>query len=97
MIHSPKVVFFDEATVGVDPVLRKYFWEYFRSLKEEGVTLVITSHVMDEAEKADRIGLMRGGKLIDEGTPAELIEKHAVKNIEEVFLKMANGIKIEEK
>lgn len=97
LIHSPKLVFFDEATVGVDPVLRKYFWEYFRSLKEEGVTLVVTSHVMDEAEKADRIGLMRGGKLIDEGTPSELIEKHQVKNIEEVFLKMAEGIELEEK
>jgi ABC-2 type transport system ATP-binding protein len=97
LIHSPKLVFFDEATVGLDPVLRKYFWEYFRSLKNEGVTLVVTSHVMDEAEKADRIGLMRDGKLIDEGTPSELIEKHAVKNIEEVFLKMANGIEIEDK
>ncbi|MHA1911604.1 MAG: ABC transporter ATP-binding protein [Candidatus Kariarchaeaceae archaeon] len=97
LIHSPKLVFFDEATVGLDPVLRKYFWEYFRSLKEEGVTLVVTSHVMDEAEKADRIGLMRAGKLIDEGTPAELIEKHQVKNIEEVFLKMAEGVEIEEK
>ncbi|MHA1397851.1 MAG: ABC transporter ATP-binding protein, partial [Candidatus Heimdallarchaeaceae archaeon] len=69
LIHNPKIVFFDEATVGVDPVLRTFFWEYFKSLKEEGITIVLTTHVMDEAERADRIGLMRAGKLIAEGYP----------------------------
>jgi ABC-2 type transport system ATP-binding protein len=91
LIHSPKIVFFDEATVGVDPVLRTFFWEYFRSLKDEGVTLVITSHVMDEAERADRIGLMRAGKLIAEGTPAELKSTYGAETIEEIFIQLSEG------
>ena len=91
LIHSPKIVFFDEATVGVDPVLRSFFWDYFRSLKDKGVTLVITSHVMDEAERADRIGLMRAGKLIAEGTPDELKKQHAANTIEEIFIKLSEG------
>ena len=91
LIHKPKLVLFDEATVGVDPVLRQWFWQYFRKLRDQGTTIVITSHVMDEAEKADRIGLMRAGVLIAEGTPQELIEKHQVKNIEELFLKLSGG------
>ncbi|MHA1198628.1 MAG: ABC transporter ATP-binding protein [Candidatus Heimdallarchaeaceae archaeon] len=91
LIHSPRLVFFDEATVGVDPILRSFFWEYFRSLKEEGVTLVITSHVMDEAERADRIGLMRAGKLIAEGTPDQLLKEYNASNIEEIFIKLSKG------
>ena len=96
LIHSPRIVFFDEATVGVDPVLRSFFWDYFRSLKEDGVTLVITSHVMDEAERADRIGLMRAGKLIAEGTPEELKKEHNAATIEEIFIKLSEGVIIDE-
>lgn len=96
LIHSPKIVFFDEATVGVDPVLRTFFWEYFRSLKENGVTLVLTSHVMDEAEKADRIGLMRAGKLIAEGTPDQLKKEHNSNTIEEIFIKLSEGVIVDE-
>ncbi len=96
LIHSPKIVFFDEATVGVDPVLRSFFWDYFRSLQDKGVTLVITSHVMDEAERADRIGLMRAGKLIAEGTPEELKKKHNAETVEEIFIKLSEGEVINE-
>ncbi|MFX1574588.1 MAG: ABC transporter ATP-binding protein [Promethearchaeota archaeon] len=92
LIHSPRVVFFDEATVGIDPILRKFFWEYFNELKKEGLSLILTSHVMDEAERADRIGLIREGKLIDEGTPNSLKEKHHVNTIEEVFLKLSDEV-----
>jgi ABC-2 type transport system ATP-binding protein len=91
LIHNPKIVFFDEATVGIDPILRNFFWEYFRQLKESGITMVITSHVMDEAERADRIGLMRGGVLIEEGTPAELKAKYKVSTIEQIFLTLSKG------
>ena len=86
LIHQPPILLFDEATVGIDPVLRTYFWKYFRSLRDTGKTLLISSHVMDEAEKADRIGLMRAGKLIEEGTPAELKTKYQVESIEEIFI-----------
>jgi ABC-2 type transport system ATP-binding protein len=92
LIHQPKIVFFDEATVGIDPVLRAFFWDYFRSLAKDGLTIVITSHVMDEAERADRIGLMRAGKLIEEGTPAEIKQKYSAASIEEIFVKLSEGV-----
>jgi len=91
LIHAPELIFLDEATVGVDPILRKFFWNYFRELRDQGVTLVVTSHVMDEAEKADRIGLLRAGKLIAEGTPDELKRKHDVDSIEELFVLLSGG------
>lgn len=89
LIHQPPILLFDEATVGVDPVLRVYFWNYFRKLRDMGKTILITSHVMDEAEKADRIGLMRKGVLIEEGTPSELRQKYSVNTIEEVFIRLS--------
>jgi ABC-2 type transport system ATP-binding protein len=89
LVHEPKIVFLDEATVGIDPVLRAFFWDYFRSLAEAGMTIVLTSHVMDEAERANRIGLMRAGKLIEEGTPQEIKSRHSANSIEEVFLKLS--------
>jgi ABC-2 type transport system ATP-binding protein len=91
LVHEPKIVFFDEATVGIDPVLRAFFWDYFRKLANAGLTIVITSHVMDEAERADRIGLMRAGKLIEEGTPREIKRKYGTGTIEEVFIKLSGG------
>ena len=91
LVHRPKIVFFDEATVGIDPVLRAFFWEYFRSLAEAGLTIVLTSHVMDEAERANRIGLMRAGKLIEEGAPEEIKRRHSSSSIEQVFLKLSEG------
>jgi ABC-2 type transport system ATP-binding protein len=91
LIHDPKIVFFDEATVGIDPVLRAFFWDYFRTLGREGLTIVLTSHVMDEAERADRIGLIRAGKLIEEGTPAEIKSRQGASSVEEVFLKLSEG------
>ena len=91
LIHEPEVVFFDEATVGIDPVLRAFFWDYFRSLARTGLTIVLTSHVMDEAERANRIGLIRTGKLIEEGTPEEIKQRHSASSIEQVFLKLSEG------
>jgi ABC-2 type transport system ATP-binding protein len=92
LVHEPKIVFFDEATVGIDPVLRAFFWDYFRSLSKAGLTIVVTSHVMDEAERADRIGLMRAGKLIEEGTPAEIKQRHSAKTVEDIFVKLSQGV-----
>jgi len=89
LIHAPELIFLDEATVGVDPILRNFFWDYFRQLRDLGVTLVITSHVMDEAERADRIGLIRAGQLIAEGTPSELKKKYEAQTIEEIFIKLS--------
>jgi ABC-2 type transport system ATP-binding protein len=91
LVHQPEIVFFDEATVGIDPVLRAFFWDYFRSLAEMGLTIVLTSHVMDEAERANRIGLMRAGKLVEEGTPEEIKHRNLASSIEQVFLKLSEG------
>ncbi|MCX8182085.1 MAG: ABC transporter ATP-binding protein [Candidatus Methanomethyliaceae archaeon] len=72
LIHRPKLLVLDEPTAGVDPPIRRAFWEYLRGLNKEGTTILVTTHYMDEAENCDRIGLMNRGRLIAEGTPREL-------------------------
>jgi ABC-2 type transport system ATP-binding protein len=89
MIHEPRLLFLDEPTVGVDPELRASFWEYFSALKRAGVTIVLTTHYMDEAQNCDRIGLIRQGKLIAEGTPGDITRRTNTENLEEAFLALA--------
>ncbi|RWR14019.1 ABC transporter ATP-binding protein [Siminovitchia fortis] len=86
LLHQPQLLILDEPTVGIDPVLRKSVWEAFHQLKDEGKTLIVTTHVMDEAEKCDRLGLMREGQLIAVGTPEELKQETNSSTIEEAFL-----------
>lgn len=87
LLHEPEILILDEPTVGIDPVLRKDFWREFLRLKEQGVSILITTHVMDEAEQCDRLGLIREGKLIALGTPARLKEETGTATIEEAFLR----------
>ena len=89
LVHRPKLLILDEPTVGVDPQLRTSFWEHFRSMTDQGVTLVISSHVMDEAERCDRLGLMRAGRMLAEGTPSELRSQGGTENLEQAFLNLA--------
>jgi ABC-2 type transport system ATP-binding protein len=89
LVHRPRLLILDEPTVGVDPQLRASFWEHFRGMADQGVTLLISSHVMDEAERCDRLGLMRGGQLLAEGTPAELRSRSGTDNLERAFLRLA--------
>lgn len=86
LLHEPELLILDEPTVGIDPVLRKSIWETFNRLKQAGKTIIVTTHVMDEAEKCDRLGMIRNGKLIAVGTPKELIQQTGTANIEEAFL-----------
>jgi ABC-2 type transport system ATP-binding protein len=86
LLHKPKLLILDEPTVGIDPVLRKGIWKAFNNLKNNGTTIIVTTHVMDEAEKCDRLGLMRDGGLIAVGTPKELKEQTNSETIEEAFL-----------
>jgi drug efflux transport system ATP-binding protein len=72
LVHAPRLVFLDEPTAGVDPVSRRTFWELIRRLADEGVTIVVTTHYMDEAEHCDRLGFIYQGKLIAQGTPASI-------------------------
>ena len=87
LIHNPQILILDEPTVGIDPLLREVFWEEFNRRKKLGSIVLITTHVMDEAEKCDKIVLIRDGKIIAYGTPKELKEKTKLLTLEEVFLK----------
>ncbi len=90
LIHKPDLVLADEPTVGVDPVLRVNFWAYFARLKkEQGTTFLVTTHVFDEAEKMDRVGLISEGQLVAVGSPKQVQEQYQVSSLEEVFLKLA--------
>jgi ABC-2 type transport system ATP-binding protein len=86
LIHEPKILFLDEPTVGVDPALRVSFWDYFNQLRERGVTIIITTHYMDEAHHCDRIGFMQKGYLITKDTPAEILKKSGKDSLEDAFL-----------
>jgi ABC-2 type transport system ATP-binding protein len=72
LVHTPRLMFLDEPTAGVDPVSRRTFWELIRHLADGGVTVVVTTHYMDEAEHCDRLGFIYQGRLIAQGTPAAI-------------------------
>ena len=89
LVHQPRVLLLDEPTVGVDPQLRVQFWDYFGQLNADGVTIVISSHVMDEAERCNRLGFIRSGKLLAEGSPDELRSMGGSKDLEQAFIRFA--------
>jgi len=72
LVHNPAIVILDEPTAGIDPHLRFLFWRFFEELRDEGVTLLVTTHYMDEAEFCERLTLMRAGRIIAQGTPREI-------------------------
>jgi ABC-2 type transport system ATP-binding protein len=89
IFHNPRVVFLDEPTSGVDPVARRQFWEMIYSTAEIGITVLVTTHYMDEASYCDRIAIMHNGKLEACGSPSELKGHYSATSIDEVFLKIA--------
>jgi len=86
LVHEPRVLFLDEPTVGVDPALRVQFWTHFRRLAADGTTILVASHVMDEADRCDELVFVRNGKVIGRGTGAELRDKAGQKDLEAAFL-----------
>ncbi len=72
LVHSPRILFLDEPTAGVDPISRKSFWDFIYALSEEGVTVVVTTHYMDEAEHCNRLAFMYDGRIVAMGHPDEL-------------------------
>jgi len=77
VMHRPEVLFLDEPTSGVDPITRREFWNHINGIVEKGVTVLVTTHFMDEAEYCDRIGLIYRSKMITVGTPDELKSRAA--------------------
>ena len=89
LVHRPELLLLDEPTVGVDPQLRVQFWEAFRRMAADGTTMIVSSHVMDEADRCQRLGLIQYGRLLAEGTPAEIREQGGSSNLETAFLALA--------
>jgi ABC-2 type transport system ATP-binding protein len=89
VVHHPDLLLLDEPTVGVDPLLRMQLWDQFKEMAARGTSIVVSSHVMDEAERCDRLGLIRFGRLLAEGSVAELKAKAGVERLEDAFLKLA--------
>ena len=86
LIHNPPILFLDEPTSGVDVVTRRDFWNHITSLAEKGVTILVTTHFMDEAEYCDRISLFYHGETIAVGTPQELKNQAHAENMEDTFI-----------
>ncbi len=91
IFHQPAVVFLDEPTGGVDPITRRQFWEMIHDATEEGITVFVTTHYMDEAEYCDRVSIMVDGRIDALDTPAALKQQYDSKNMNEVFLKLARS------
>jgi ABC-2 type transport system ATP-binding protein len=89
LVHKPSVIFLDEPTVGVDPALRVQFWTHFRELAADGATLVVSSHVMDEADRCDELFFIRDGRVLAQGAPQELRKRAGTENLEKAFLRFA--------
>lgn len=91
ILHNPKIVFLDEPTGGVDPITRRQFWEMIYQAADQGVTIFVTTHYMDEAEYCDRISIMVDGKIEALASPAELKIQYNANSMDEVFLKLARA------
>ena len=89
LVHGPRLLFLDEPTVGIDPELRLSFWNYFSILNRQGVTLIISSHNLEEAQKCHRLGFLKEGKLIATGTSQELKSAAKASTLEEAYLNFA--------
>ena len=92
LLGSPELLVLDEPTVGLDPVLRRDLWAMFHRLADAGTAVLVSSHVMDEAERCDRLLLMRDGELIAQDTPQALLDRTRTTDIENAFLSLVEGV-----
>jgi ABC-2 type transport system ATP-binding protein len=91
LLGAPDVLVLDEPTVGLDPVLRRDLWRTFHELAAAGTTILVSTHVMDEAERCDDLVLMRDGRLVATGSPAEILTRTSTTDIESAFLALAEA------
>jgi ABC-2 type transport system ATP-binding protein len=89
LVHRPPMLFLDEPTVGVDPSLRVQFWAHFRALARDGTTIVVSSHVMDEADRCDELLFMRDGRVIAQGSGDKLRARAGTTDLEQAFLQFS--------
>ena len=93
LMHDPKLLFLDEPTAGVDVELRYSLWEYIRELNRGGLTILLTTHYLEEAEAlCDEVGLINGGRIVAQGASGDLKERYEARNIEEVYLKVMGHV-----
>ena len=91
LVGSPELLILDEPTVGLDPVLRVQLWELFNKLAAQGKTLLVSSHVMDEADSCHQLILLRDGRVLAQGTPEDLRARTGKKRMDEVFISLIGG------
>jgi ABC-2 type transport system ATP-binding protein len=92
--HRPPVLFLDEPTVGIDPLLRVQFWGYFRALAEGGTTIVVSSHVMDEADRCDELMFIRSGRMIARGGGQAIRSQAGTQDLEQAFLRLGGEAEV---
>jgi len=93
LVHDPKVIFLDEPTVGLDPVVRREIWGVIEELHGTKKTIIITSHYMEEIERlCGRVAIMFAGRIVDSGTPEELKKKYKLKQMEDVFAHLVKPV-----
>jgi len=86
LLHDPDLIVLDEPTVGLDPDHRKHIWDHFDTMAAEGKTLLVTTHVMDEAERCNRIAMIHNGEIIATGSPKEILELTGTQRLEDAFI-----------
>jgi ABC-2 type transport system ATP-binding protein len=91
LLGDPEVLVLDEPTVGLDPVLRRDLWDFFHELAEGGATLLVSSHVMDEAARCDRLLLLRDGAILADVAPQELLRRTGASDLDSAFLRLVEG------
>ncbi|EGC35283.1 hypothetical protein DICPUDRAFT_152418 [Dictyostelium purpureum] len=91
LLHSPQLLICDEPTVGVDVMVSKGIWDHMNELAKSGVTIIITTHYIEEARQSDKVFLLRNGKILENGPPQHLIDKYDCRSLEEVFLQLCKA------
>ncbi len=86
LLHRPRLAFLDEPTAGVDPKLRRDLWEYFNDLADQDVTMVVTTHLVEEAQKCHLVGFLSQGRLLAEGTPLQVLEQTDAESLDDAFI-----------
>ena len=88
LLHKPRLAFLDEPTAGVDPKLRRSFWDYFSALAEQDVTLVVTTHLVEEAQRCHMVGFLMAGRLLTQGAPDEILAQTGKTNLDDAFIEL---------